>query len=95
MRVGVDGPPASRFEHRYIEWQELFFWVRSIIESEGGIPNWLAPVLDERCPGFLPAAQELAPNGAKARPLALLLEDWIDEHTFAVPKNQGWFDAIT
>ena len=81
--------------NRYIEWQEFFLWIRSIIEVEGGIPNWLAPVLDERCPGFLPAAKELAPKEAKARPLALRLEDWIDEHAFAAAKEQGWFNAIT
>jgi len=81
--------------NQYIEWQEFFLWVRSIIESEGGIPSWLAPVLDERCPGFLPTAKELQPKGIRTRPLALRLEDWIEEHAFVVAKDQGWFNAIT
>ena len=81
--------------NQYIELQEFFLWVRSIIESAGDLPNWLTPVLDDRCPGFLRAEQELTAKAARARPLALRLEDWIDEHIFAVAKEQGWFNAIT
>ena len=31
----------------------------------------------------------------KARPLAIRLEDWIDEHVFGFAKQEGWFAAIT
>lgn len=91
----IPWPQLYESRNQYIEWQEFFLWARSIIESEGSIPDWLAPVLDDRCPGFLDAEHEPAPKATNSRPLALRLEDWIDEHAFAVAKEQGWFDAIT
>ena len=96
---------------QYIDWQEFYLWVRSITESEGGIPDWLAPVLDDHCPGFLRAEHELTAKAGRARPLVLRLEDWIDEQAFAAARaicavpslctaihcftEEGWFNAIT
>jgi hypothetical protein len=39
--------------NQYLDWQEFYYWARSIMESEDSIPNWLAKKLDELCPGFL------------------------------------------
>ena len=61
---------------------------------EGRIPDWLAEILDERCPGFLQTEIELTPKAAKSRPLPIRLEDWIDEHIFGFAKQEGWFNAI-
>jgi hypothetical protein len=81
--------------NQYIDWQEFNLWARSIIEVENGIPNWLAGILEERCAGFLEAEKALSPKALKARPLALRLEDWIDDHVFGFAKQEGWFSAIT
>lgn len=75
---------------RYIEWQEFCLWVRAIVEAEGEMPDWLSPLIDQRCPGFLRAE-----NGkTSARPLSLRLEDWIDEHIFGFVSDEGWFNAL-
>ena len=81
--------------NQYIEWQEFYLWVRPILEIEERIPDWLAEILNDRCPGFLEAEQRLTPKAAKDRLLYLRLEDWIDEHIFGFAKQEGWFNAIT
>jgi hypothetical protein len=81
--------------NQYIDWQEFSLWARSILEGEAGIPNWLAKILNDRCPGFVQTLEELTPQAANDRPLSLRLEDWIDEHIFEFAKKEGWFNAIT
>jgi hypothetical protein len=81
--------------NHYIDWQEFYLWVRSILEVEDGIPNWLVEILNARCPGFLESEGPLTAKAAKTRPLHLRLEDWIDEHIFGFAKKEGWFNAIT
>ncbi len=81
--------------NRYIDWQEFYLWVRSILEVENRIPDWLVTILNERVHGFLETEKELTPRTAKVRPLPLRLEDWIDEHIFGFAKQEGWFNAIT
>jgi hypothetical protein len=81
--------------NQYIDWQEFYLWARSILEVEEEIPDWLAEVLDARCPGFLDTENVLPPTAVKTRPLVLRLEDWIDEHFFEFAKKERWFNAIT
>ena len=81
--------------NEYIDWQEFSLWVRSILEVENRIPNWLVEILDERVPGFLESEKPLTPKAAKGRPLPLRLEDWIDDHIFGFAKQEDWFNAIT
>ena len=81
--------------NQYIDWQEFTLWARSILEVEEGIPDWLAKVLNDRCPGFLQTEKGLTPKTTKNRPLPLRLEDWIDDHVFGFAKREGWFNAIT
>ena len=45
-------------------------WVRSILEGENRIPDWLVKILDDRVPGFLESEKKLTPKAAKDRPLA-------------------------
>ena len=90
--------PWQRLLHtrnEYIDWQEFYLWVRSILEVEDHIPAWLVETLNTRCPGFLANEKRLAPQAAKNRPLPLRLEDWIDEHVFGFAEQEGWFSAIT
>jgi hypothetical protein len=80
--------------NQYIDWQEFYLWVRSILEVENRIPEWLAETLNDRAPGFLESENQLTPKAAKGRPLPLRLEDWIDDHIFGFAKQEGWFNAI-
>jgi hypothetical protein len=81
--------------NQYIDWQEFYLWVRSILEVEGSVPDWLAEILNDRCPGFLRTEKDLRAKAPKNRPLLIHLEDWIDEHIFGFAKQEGWFSAIT
>jgi hypothetical protein len=90
--------PWQRLLHtrnEYIDWQEFYLWVRSVLEVEIRIPDWLVKILNQRCPGFLETEKTLTPKAAKNRPLPLRLEDWIDDHLFGLAKQEGWFSAIT
>jgi hypothetical protein len=90
--------PWQRLLHtrnEYIDWQEFYLWVRSVLEVEIRIPDWLVKILNQRCPGFLETEKTLTPKAAKNRPLPLRLEDWIDDHIFGFAKQEGWFSAIT
>lgn len=81
--------------NQYIDWQEFQLWVRSILEVEGRIPDWLIEIVNDRCPGFLESGKAPTPKAAKTRPLALRLEDWIDGNIFGFANQEGWFNAIT
>jgi len=91
----IPWPRLLDVRNQYIEWQEFYLWVRSILEVEDDIPDWLAGILEKRCPGFLERDKMLTARAPKEKPLALRLEDWIDEHIFGFAKNEGWFNAIT
>ena len=78
--------------NQYIDWQEFYLWVRSILEVEGRIPGWLVEILNARCPGFIETERALTPKAAKGRPLPLRLEDWIDDYVFGFAKQEGWFN---
>ena len=65
--------------NQYVDWQEFYLWVRSVLEVENRVPDWLAEILNDRCPGFLRTEEELTAKAAKNRPLPLRREDWIDE----------------
>jgi hypothetical protein len=81
--------------NQYIDWQEFYLWVRSILEVEDRIPDWLVEILKTRVPGFLETERALTPKAVKTRPLHFRLEDWIDENIFSFAKQEGSFFAIT
>ena len=82
--------------NQYLEWQEFYHWARSIMESEGGIPDWLARRLEEMCPGFIAAERLSATKHPKDVHLApIRLGQWIDEHIFGFAQQCGWLPAIT
>jgi hypothetical protein len=82
--------------NQYLDWQEFYYWARSIMESEDSIPNWLAKKLDELCPGFLAEEKQYLarhPNEASLTPVRLGY--WIDEHIFSFAQQGGWLLAVT
>ena len=80
--------------NQYLEWQEFYYWARSIIESEGVIPEWLAGKLNEMCPGLLAAERGKATRLAKES-AAIRLGEWIDDQIFAFAEKGGWLRAVT
>jgi hypothetical protein len=40
-------------QNQYIDWQEFYLWVRSLLEVEDRIPDWLIEILNIRVPGFI------------------------------------------
>jgi hypothetical protein len=80
--------------NHYIDWQEFYLWVRSILEVDHRVPAWLREVLDDRCPGFLEEEGRAAERPTSKRPLHLCLEDWIENEVFGSTKTEGWFNAV-
>jgi hypothetical protein len=74
--------------------QESCLWARSVIETEGGVPDWLAKILERQCPGFVKELKQSQRNRPKTAPLSVGLLFMLQEHMFAAAKNEGWFDAV-
>lgn len=82
--------------NQYLDWQEFYYWARSIMESDHGIPVVLANKLAELCPGFLEAENEYVAKRPKEASLApIRLGQWIDERIFGFANRGGWLFAIT
>lgn len=93
---GVPWQVLQETRNRYLEWQEFYYWARSIIDSEGGIPEWLGAELDEICPDFRATQKEGATGHAKDACLsAVRLGEWIDQKIFAFADRGGWLPAVT
>src|SRR5258708_5101316 len=79
----------------YADWQEFYLWARSVMESEGTVPTWLAERIEDRCPGFLEEDGRYSakhPHEGHLTPVRLGF--WIDEHVFGFARKGGWFNAI-
>lgn len=82
--------------NQYLDWQEFYYWARSIMESEDGIPDVLVKKLDELCPGFVAAEKEYVAKHPKEASLApVRLGQWIDDRIFGFAEQGGWLSAIT
>lgn len=80
----------------YLEWQEFYYWARSIMEAEGSIPGWLSRRLDETCLGFMAAEKQCAAKRPKdAAQVPVRLGEWIDERVFGFAERGGWLAAVT
>lgn len=92
----VPWPVLLDTRNQYLEWQEFYFWARSIVESEEGIPVWLAKRFIEVCPGFTEAARERTTRKAKDPGVVLVrLGKWIDQQVFGFAERAGWLPAVT
>ena len=91
----VAWPQLLAAQERYLNSQEFYFWARAIIDTERGIPDFLMPLLEQQCPGFLNQKEHSKASSRKVLPdLALDLWDWIDEQCCGEARRDGWFDAI-
>ena len=79
---------------QYVEMQEFYFWARSIMEAEDGIPGWLAKILEQRCPGFIEEHEQSQSAPPKTPLLSVRLLFWIQEHMFATAQKESWFEAV-
>jgi hypothetical protein len=80
----------------YLDWQEFYCWARSIIESEDGIPDWLATRLEEMFPGFVEEERQYTARRPKdVSPAPVRLGQWIDERIFGFANRGDWLFAIT
>ena len=78
----------------YQDWEALAYWVRAVVAAYG-MPQGVAELLRDRCPGFL---ENLSAEGAcleDATTVWRRLIAWIDDHIFGFAKAEGWFEAIT
>src|SRR5271155_3799374 len=53
----VPGDRFSRAQQKYLGWEAFSLWVRAVVGTEGRVPSWMIPVLQEHCPGFLEHAR--------------------------------------
>jgi hypothetical protein len=80
---------------RFVKMLELYFWARSVIETENDTPGWLAKILDRQCPGFLEdqkGRERDRPDTSS--PPAVRLLFWIQENMFSRAKDEDWLDAV-
>jgi hypothetical protein len=75
---------------RRIEWGEFLLWVRSILEVEDQVPQWLAAIVNQRCPGFLATETQAVENRRQRTLRCLRLGTWIDEHIFQPWESESW-----
>ena len=79
----------------YIEWRAFAFWVRLIVEVEGGISAEMKSLLDDRCPGFLDDAASYRRAHPRERDfLWLRLISWLDRERFGFARAEGWLHAL-
>lgn len=79
-----------RTQSEYLRWEAFSLWVRSVVESEDRLPPALATALTKKCPGFVEAESPVDQPSL----LAVRLDEWIRNRTFARIKQEGWLDAL-
>ena len=75
----------------FIERRAFSYWLRLIVENIGVLPDAVAAMLQESCPGFL----EYAAAYARQHPgeqefLWLRFWEWTDEERFQAATAEGW-----
>ena len=83
-------PKLLDARNRRIEWGEFFLWVRSILEVDDQVPQWLAAIVNERCPGFLASEAQSVQSRHERRLRCLRLETWIEERIFQPRESESW-----
>lgn len=71
-------------------WRSFGLWVRAIADAEMALPDWLAAVIEDRCPAFLQSRR----TGSAVESLWLDLSGWVDFHFFPEAMQGGWIQAL-
>jgi len=91
----IPWPYLLQAREQYVKWQAFALWVRAIEETEGDFPEWLAEIVDKRCPGFLQFVAEQRLNDRRSPPFFwYYLERWISERIFGQGWREGWMNAV-
>lgn len=91
----VDSARLAAAITEFIEWRTFAYWVRLVVEIDGGMSSKMQAILEARCPGFigaLAAHRESHPNEREF--LWLRLIEWIDHNIFATANAEGWRHAL-
>jgi hypothetical protein len=85
----------TRAISEYVQWRAFSYWVRLIVDSEGGVTETMHALLDRKCPGFLAYAANYQQRNPREREfLWLRLIEWIDNEIFRFAAEGGWSHAL-
>jgi hypothetical protein len=75
----------------FIERRAFSYWLRLIVENIGVLPDAVAAILQEHCPGFLEYAAAYArQHPGEQELLWLRFWEWKDEKLFEAAIAEGW-----
>jgi hypothetical protein len=79
----------------FIAWRTFAYWVRLVVEIEGGVSTKMQALLDERCPGFIADLNAYRDSHRDEREFVWLrLIEWIDHSIFGSACAEGWRHAL-
>lgn len=91
----IPWPQLLQARELYVKRQAFAHWVRAIEDTEGDFPEWLAEMVDKRCPGFLKfVAEQTLADRRGPRSFWYHLERLINERIFSDPMREGWMNAV-
>jgi len=90
---GVPWRVLLAFRNQYLESESFVFWIRSIEESAGRLPQSVWHAIQEEYPVFLDDELEDPGTGIGGR-VWKRLEAWIFDNVFAEVRREGWMQAV-
>ena len=91
----IDSARFSASITEFIEWRTFAYWVRLVVEIEGGVSTKMQALLDERCPGFIADLNAYRESHRDEREFVWLrLIEWIDHIIFESANAEGWRHAL-
>lgn len=92
------GVSPMRFQEgvaRYLDWETLAFWVRSLAEVSSQLPPPARATLDSELPGFWVYVASTRPNiQSYSTWLWDELLKWVENHLFSEARDGGWLDGL-
>src|ERR1035438_5132059 len=91
----VDSARFSAAITEFIAWRTFAYWVRLVVEIEGGVSTKMQALLDKRCPGFIADLNAYRESHRDQREFVWLrLIEWIDHRVFGSASAEGWRHAL-
>jgi hypothetical protein len=79
----------------YVAWEAFALWVRTIEDTGGDFPDWLAETVQRRCPGFSEFVVKQKQEHPHSPPFFwYYLERWINDRIFGRAWQNGWMNAV-